>query len=58
MEREKIIKKLLHTLEHTEEHFETIIQLLKDLNLDCKEYEELYNKLKEANEKIKKVVGG
>ncbi|ADG13100.1 hypothetical protein [Methanocaldococcus infernus] len=53
MEREKLIKKLLHVLEHTEEHFETIISLLKELNLNYSEYEELYKKLKEANEKIK-----
>ncbi|ADC70235.1 conserved hypothetical protein [Methanocaldococcus sp. FS406-22] len=54
MEREKLIKKLLHTLEHTEEHFEAIINQLKELGLETKEYEELYIKLKELNEKVKK----
>jgi len=56
MEREKLIKKLLHTLEHTEEHFEAIINQLKELGLETKEYEELYNKLKELNEK-KETIG-
>ena len=34
MEREKLIKKLLHTLEHTEEHFEAIKdKILKEIDL-------------------------
>ena len=54
MEREKLIKKLLHTLKHTEEHFEAIINQLKDIGLETNEYEEIYNELKELNEKVKK----
>ncbi|MCQ6253449.1 hypothetical protein [Methanocaldococcus sp.] len=54
MEREKLIKKLLHTMHHTEEHFESIINQLKELGLDTEEYDDLYKKLKEINEKIKK----
>jgi len=54
MEKEKLIKKLIHTLNHTEEHFEAIISQLKDLGMDTNEYEKLFLKLKELNETVKK----
>lgn len=41
-------------MHHTEEHFESIINQLKELGLDTEEYDDLYKKLKEINEKIKK----
>lgn len=52
-EQEKMMKKLLHSLKHTEEHFEDLIQSIKSCGLNPGPYVELYEKLKNENEKLK-----
>ncbi|MDK2790468.1 MAG: hypothetical protein PWP15_975 [Methanothermococcus sp.] len=52
-EKEKKIKKLLHTLEHTEEHFEALIDMVKETGLDPEPYKKIYEKLKDENENLK-----
>ncbi|WP_292460043.1 hypothetical protein [Methanothermococcus sp.] len=52
-ERERKIKKLLHNLKHTEEHFEELITSIESCGLNPDTYKELYEKLKNENEKLK-----
>jgi len=52
-EQEKMIKKLLHSLKHTEEHFEDLIKSIENCGLNPEPYKELYEKLKNENEKLK-----
>jgi ribonuclease HIII len=52
-EQEKKIKKLLHSLKHTEEHFEELIQSIESCGLNPEPYNELYEKLKNENSKLK-----
>jgi len=53
-EQEKMVKKLLHSLKHIEEHFEDLIKSIENCGLDSEPYKELYEKLKNENEKLKK----
>ncbi|WP_421078255.1 hypothetical protein Mjas_02775 [Methanothermococcus sp. Ax23] len=52
-EKERKIKKLLHSLKHTEEHFEELITSIESCGLNPEAYKELYEKLKNENEKLK-----
>ena len=52
-ERERKIKKLLHTLKHTEEHFEELITSIEENGLNAEPYIKIYNMLKDENNKLK-----
>ncbi|MBW9221927.1 hypothetical protein KKP97_02600 [Methanothermococcus sp. SCGC AD-155-C09] len=55
-ERERKIKKLLHTLKHTEEHFEELITSIEENGLNAEPYIKIYNMLKDENNKLKEIL--
>jgi len=54
---DKKLKKLLHILKHTEEHLEELIRYIEECSFNPEPYKEIYNKLKEENNKLREKLG-
>lgn len=50
---ERRIKKLLHILKHTEEHLEELIRYVQECGYDPEPYKEIYQRLKEENDRLR-----
>ena len=50
---ERRIKKLLHILKHTEEHLEELIKYIQECGYDPEPYKEIYERLKEENNRLR-----